>query len=125
MKPRIYVAGPMTGYHLYNWPQFEATARVLRRMGFDVVCPTEIDEQLGMVVATRNEAGDIVDVNTTDLFDYETVLERDMEAVRTCSKILLLPGWHNSPGAKRELVAALSVDAEVVLYNEVLTDARV
>jgi hypothetical protein len=121
---RIYVAGPMTGRHLYNWPWFENTARVLRRMGWDVVTPTEIDEECGMVIAQRGDDGTILDVQTTDLFDYEEILQRDFEAVRTCTHILLHPEWNQSSGARRELAVALGVGALPVLYKEVFTDER-
>ena len=120
---RIYIAGPMTGWKLFNWPYFEHTARVLRRMGWDVITPTEIDEECGMVYATRDEHGNILDVQTTDLFDYEEILQRDFAAVRTCTHILLHPDWHHSQGARRELVVAIENGLEVVLYKEVFTDA--
>jgi hypothetical protein len=121
---RIYVAGPMTGRELYNWPWFENTARVLRRMGWDVVTPTEIDEECGMVYAERDAFGAILDVTTTDLFDYEEILQRDFAAVRTCTHILLHPEWHRSSGARRELHVAIENGLQVVLYQEVFTDAR-
>jgi hypothetical protein len=114
----------MTGRKLYNWPWFEATARVMRRMGWDVVTPTEIDEECGMVYAQRDAAGDIIDVQTTDLFDYEEILQRDFDAVRTCTHILLHPEWNQSSGARRELAVALENGLTVVLYQEVFVDHR-
>lgn len=122
-KGRIYIAGPMTGRELFNWPWFEHTARVMRRMGWDVVTPTEIDEECGMVVASRTPHGKIIDVQTTDLFDYEEILQRDFAAVRTCTHILLHPEWHKSSGARRELHVALGLGLTPVLYKEVFTDA--
>lgn len=119
---RIYIAGPMTGRELYNWPWFENTARVMRRMGWDVVTPTEIDEECGMVHAKRAADGTIIDVQTTELFDYEEILQRDFEAVRTCTHILLHPEWHQSSGARRELHVALGLGIQPVLYSEVFVD---
>lgn len=125
MSIRIYVAGPMTGLPNYNWPAFEAAARVLRHKGYEVVTPTEIDEEYGVVDVQRNELGDITSVTTTTAFDYEMILARDLEAVDTVDAIFLLPDWHRSTGAKRELHRALANGATVILYKEVFTDALV
>lgn len=121
---RIYVAGPMTGLPSYNWTAFEAAARVLRAQGWDVVSPTEIDEEHGVVKVKRDHAGDIISVNTTPSFDYETILARDLEAVATCDHIFLLPGWQHSTGARRELACALAHGATILLNKEVFTDAE-
>ena len=121
----IYVAGPMTGLPLYNWPAFEAAASFLRHMGWAVICPTEIDEELGHVEAKRNEFGDIISVDTTDLFDYEIILGEDIKRVLTVDAIFLLPNWHKSTGARRELAAYLGKGGtEIILNLEVFVDAR-
>lgn len=121
----IYVAGPMTGRHLYNWPAFEAAARMLRRLGWTVHCPTEIDEQEGMVVAVRDEFGTIHDVYTTDKFDYETILQIDLSVVREMDAIFLLNDWHQSSGARRELHTYLSTGrTQILLEAELFTDVK-
>lgn len=109
---RVYVAGPMTGVPLYNWPAFEAAARRLRDRGHDVVTPTEIDEAEGWVVVDRwggpsDYRDKILAVRTTEQFDYDKVLKRDLEAVESCDAIYLLKGWEDSPGALTELCHAL------------------
>lgn len=121
MKGRIYVAGPMSGKPLFNWPMFEHTTRVLRRMDWDVVSPTEIDESMDVVKVVRlPKDGKILHVEARSSFDYETVLMRDLDAVQTCTHILLLPDWHKSPGARRELAHAMLLGHTVVLYEEVI-----
>lgn len=107
---KYYVAGPMTGLENYNWPAFEEAASLLRSRGNDVISPTEIDEEMGCVVVVRDPGvvgHGIVSVETTDTFDYETVLAKDLEAVKGCDGIYLLPGWESSKGANRELQQAL------------------
>lgn len=121
--PSVYIAGPMTGYPAYNWPAFEAAARMMRARGWEVINPTEIDEKLGHVVVTRNEFGDVVSTHTTALFDYEIILAEDMRQCRACDAIFLLPGWNHSPGALRELAAYLSTGrTQVILHEEVFVD---
>ena len=41
--PSIYIAGPMTGYAELNYPAFHSAAETLRRMGFEVVSPAELN----------------------------------------------------------------------------------
>ena len=116
---RAYTAGPMTGIEMYNWPLFRFVLDYLREeCGIDVVSPIEIDEELGMVVAERDAFGAYESVTTTDIFDYETVLARDLEAVATCDSIILLPGWQYSTGAKRELAHALSLGLAVHIWED-------
>ena len=43
-RPKLYLAGPMTGYPEDNRPRFNQLARVLRDRGFDVVNPAEFDQ---------------------------------------------------------------------------------
>lgn len=41
---KLYIAGPMTGFENFNYPMFNAAAKQLRAAGYDVLCPTEVDE---------------------------------------------------------------------------------
>lgn len=119
---KLYTAGPMTGHHLFNWPMFERRAKLHRRQGHWIVCPTEIDEESGMVIVKRAPDGSVLRVEQSDTFDYESVLQLDLQAiwpgtyegvdnpwgpsVVPCDGIVLLPGWRTSSGAKRELAHA-------------------
>ncbi len=118
MQKRIYVAGPMTGYENYNWRMFEAATLFLRRNGWLVTTPTEIDEEIHATIVERNEAGDPVKVELSPTFDYEEVLAQDLAALGWCHAICLLPGWHKSKGAKRELAHALDNGLEVYTWEE-------
>lgn len=115
---REYHAGPMTGYRNYNWQAFEDLAHFRRKKGFEVVTPVEIDVESGAVKVTYNSQGKVASVETTPDFDYEEVLKRDLEAVATCDRIVLLHGWQRSSGAKRELAHALSLGLEVLVEGE-------
>lgn len=115
---RAYVAGGMSNLPLFGWPVFEGAATTLRGINWDIVSPTEIDVECGMVEVDRFEDGSIKDVRTTDTFDYEKILAIDFAEVSTCEAIVLLPGWTKSSGAKRELAHAISLGLEVFLYTE-------
>src|SRR5690349_3820445 len=102
-----YIACAMTGKELSNWPHFEACQAALEQHGWHIVSPTRIDEAVGMVLAVRNASGDVVSVMTTPKFDYEKILAIDFLAIEACDAIILLPGWTESGGAKRELAHAM------------------
>lgn len=115
---RAYTAGPMTGLPMYNWGMFAFAADFLRGEGWDIVTPIEIDEDMGVVAITRDQFGAYESVTTTDLFDYDLVLSRDLAAIDTCTAIVLLPDWHKSKGAKIELARALSLNLNVYTWEE-------
>lgn len=79
---RIYIAGPMTGIRDYNFPAFNAAAKMLRSYGWHVENPAET----GLV-------------DSADWVDY---MHHDISLLVTCSTIFLLPGWELSTGAVLE-----------------------
>ena len=117
---RAYIACGMTGIPLHNWPHFEKWEADLTKVGWDIVSPTRIDEECGMVLVERLLDGTVWDVRTTSTFDYEGILKLDFEAIETCDAIILLPGWTRSSGAKRELAHALALGLEVYTAEEAL-----
>jgi uncharacterized protein DUF4406 len=112
---RIYISGPMTGYLNYNWPAFEEAAEYYRNKGWEVVSPTEIDEEMGTVIVERLLDGTVWEVKAAPGFDYDAVLANDLEAVAKCDAIYLLPKWEFSNGARLELATALDLGLEVIV----------
>jgi hypothetical protein len=83
---KVYVSGPMTGMPDHNFPAFNAAAAALRALGWEVVNP--------------------VDVNPDTGTDWLTCMVNDLEAMRGCTAIALLPGHEKSDGASMEKIAA-------------------
>lgn len=81
-KLKIYIAGPMTGLPELNFPAFHAEATRLRKLGYEVINPAEINP----------------DKHTTWLECMRT----NIAALVFCDAIQLLPGWQNSKGATLE-----------------------
>jgi nucleoside 2-deoxyribosyltransferase len=77
MKPRIYLAGPMSGLPEENYPAFNAEAARLRAIGFHVENPAE------------NPAQD----------SWQAYMRQAVRQMMTCDAVALLPGWENSRGA--------------------------
>ena len=121
MNGRIYISGPMTGKHLWNWPAFERAESILRADGWDVVSPARVDEEQGLVTVHRRPSHwywtpDVVtSVEVPEAFDFRDAIERDLELVEGCTAIYLLKGWDESLGAGIELDRALRLGLEVLV----------
>jgi hypothetical protein len=74
---RVYIAGPMTGLPDYNFPAFNAAAQAWRVAGWEVLNPAESFD------------------GRTDL-PYEEYVEHDLDLLKTCDAIAMLPGWNGS-----------------------------
>lgn len=86
----IYLSGPMTDL---NFPSFNAQAARLRTKGLPVVNP---DPSMG----------------------WHQCMRRDLQALLSCEKLALLPGWQRSQGAHLEMHVAHRVGIEIVNVEE-------
>lgn len=96
--PRVYVAGPMTGYPNLNFPAFHARAALLRERGAHVENPAEI--------------------NPDPKMEWDEAMRRDIPRLLTCDTIDLLPGWEKSRGATLEYHIAQQLGM-TICYPEV------
>lgn len=87
VKPKIYIAGPMTDIKDFNFPAFNAAEKAWRQAGWDVCNPASLD------------GGD-----TSKTHEY--FMRRDLPELIKCGAIALLPGWSHSDGANLELINA-------------------
>lgn len=83
----IYLAGPMTGYKDHNHVAFAQAAAALRAWGHHVISPAE----------TAGGASDM---------DRAFYMRVDMAYLSNVDRVIVLPGWRDSPGAKLEVIFA-------------------
>lgn len=94
---QTYLSGPMTGIPEFNHPAFHAKAAELRALGVDVLNPAEHDAECG-----------------TDM-PWAFYLRRDLVLLaEQCDRIVLLPGWENSKGARLEVHVGKELGMEIV-----------
>jgi dATP/dGTP diphosphohydrolase/uncharacterized protein DUF4406 len=105
--PVAFISGAMRGIPQFNFPAFDAAAEDLRSRGIGVISPAEHDRAGGF-----DETKD-----TLEGFDLEAAMAWDLEQVRECDWLVLLPGWENSVGARGELAVALAHLKPVHLYH--------
>lgn len=108
---KIYLAGPMRGHKLYNFPAFFKAAIELRRQGHQVVNPAEVDMALGL------NPGIPTDDPNQIPFNIEEILRNDFEEVLKADAIVLLPGWEDSSGARDEHHIALRTGRKVLFWD--------
>lgn len=94
--PSIYIAGPMKGYPLYNFPAFDAAAALLASQGWTPINPAQLDRDAGF-----DPERDPV----TPAFLKEA-MKRDLDAVQEVDALVLLKDWEGSKGAKAEKAVA-------------------
>lgn len=105
-RPRYYVAGPMRGRPRFNFDAFDAEAKRLRALGYEVISPAEMDRELGM---DENEYPRL-----PAWFSIKDALRRDFAAIVTCDAIVLLPGWEESEGTQAEIDVARKCGLQIL-----------
>lgn len=101
-----YLSGPITGNPDYK-KQFAWSAKVLKRMGYEVINPAALSYALPI-----------------EELSYDTIMEIDMLLLSKADYLIQLPGWENSRGANRELGYAQATDKLVVSLEDLLKEGR-
>lgn len=109
MVKRIYIAGPMRGIPLYNFPAFDFAKHVLavseETHELLAVSPADIDRGSGFDPEDMPADWNWDEIHPS-VGTKEEVIERDFRAIRTCDAIYMLQGWENSTGARAEAALA-------------------
>lgn len=96
---KIYISGPMTGLPHLNILAFDFEALRLRKLGYEVVNPADINP----------------DPETT----WHECLRNDLKAMLGCDTLALLDGWEGSNGAHLEIHVAHRVGIRIVSAKEI------
>lgn len=95
---RIYLAGPMRGKPLFNFPAFDEAADHLRRAGHDVFNPADRDRDAGFDPSRSIEE---------QRFSVADAMRADVTwIVNRAQAVAVLPGWQDSTGASLEVSLA-------------------
>ena len=106
--PVYYLAGRMTGLPEYNYPTFRKAAFLLRARGLTVVSPHELE-----LVGIPNEDHHLLDPETL----WKTMMSAAMVCLIRCNNIILMVGWSESKGARRELDSAMACGHRLWYYD--------
>ena len=120
-RRRVYIAGPMRGKYMFNFPEFDAAAATLREAGFEAISPAEMDREIGFDPATLPAGTDWNDLSALD-FNLADAIRRDVDAILRCHYVCLLPGWWASLVAAAEAEVAKWAGLRVFTLDEFLMD---
>lgn len=110
---RIYLAGPMRGRHLFNFPAFFEASERLQGSGHTIFNPAAHDMAKGF-----NPAAPLDDAYNLETFSLAEAFNWDFRAILRADAIVLLPGWEQSKGCQSELVLAKALEREVYEYDD-------
>ena len=114
--PTIYVAGPMRGYDNFNYEAFDRQTDILRKQGWSVINPAEMDRDISAPPSDPHEYDP--KTNYEDREFMREALCRDLVAIcDTCTAVYMMSGWEQSRGAKAEWHCAKALGLEI--YYEV------
>jgi hypothetical protein len=106
-KPKVYIAGPMTGKEFFNFPAFDKAAEKLRAAGYDPINPADLDRVAWHFAGYPTQA--LMEEIKKQLGGKEafvkSCISRDITAILSLKDgdaLYLLKGWHKSVGAKGE-----------------------
>ena len=115
-KPTIYLAGPMRGIKDFNFPAFDRQAELLRKQGWRVVNPAELDREHGSPETGPMEYDPATNYNDREFM--REALRRDLVAIaEECTAIYMMSGFEQSRGAKAEYQLAKAIGIDI--YYEV------
>lgn len=112
-----YVAGPMTNRVRFNFDTFDAVTHARRAQGRHVFNPHEHDQEMypGIDDAVATLTGDVAAIAGEVGFSLAAAMRWDLPRVAECERIIMLPEWETSSGARAERFVAELTGSEVWL----------
>ncbi len=122
---RVYVSGPMTGKKGFNIPAFDQAAILLRKLGYDVVSPAELDNQAFREQCLKCSTGSVEELKERckqediSFASLGRLLEQDIAIIAdgTVEGMVLLPGYKESKGVLLEMFTARLFHIPVYIFN--------
>lgn len=105
MSRRVYIAGPMRGYPLFNFPAFDAARHAWASRGWDVISPADMDREL--------DGLDPNNPTSNPAHTFAHYMRRDITVLLTVDAVAFLPGWERSTGANVEKVVATALNLDL------------
>lgn len=107
-RPKVYLAGPMTHYPHFNFPEFLHAEIQLESQGYRVYSPARHDLDNGF-----NPEKSLEENN----YDLESAFRWDIKSVLKSDMVVVLDGWQDSVGASIEVSVARACGIPVCPYT--------
>lgn len=117
---KAYLAGPMSGRPFYNFPLFIEATEKLRKAGWEIVSPVELDDPEVVEESMNSPTSEVLKGDAEVAGQtWGDLLSRDVKVVSDeCDAIVVLPEWEQSRGARLEVFVAMSNNYPVFFYGE-------
>jgi hypothetical protein len=112
----VYIAGPMRGYENYNFDSFFKAEDLLKKQGFKVLNPAQMDLE-NNCDPSKFPADFDFSKEPEDMELKEFVI-RDVLALCECTHIYMLKGWEKSVGANAELAVSKWLQLQVIYEDK-------
>jgi len=107
----------MTGIPQFNFPEFKRAAELLRRQGYSIVSPAELDDPSARAAALYSPDGDADTYHETTGETWGDFLSRDVKLIADeVDAVIVLEGWEKSRGARLEVYVARTQDKPIYSY---------
>lgn len=117
-RPRkVYISGPMSGHADNNHPAFFDAEEALVARGYEVVNPAAHDtpEDLAAIASEPMHGP-----------TWDRLVSHDLDLIADpavgIEALVMLPGFPESRGARREMAKALALGKHLLLLEDVLAD---
>lgn len=114
---RVYIAGPMRGHPLLNFPAFDYAARLIRSAGHIPISPAELDRLRGLD-EHRYQTAESTEVFNAPSCELNHIIRIDLEHVLLADDVVVLPGAEQSSGATAERAVALWANKPVMTLDD-------
>jgi hypothetical protein len=124
---KIYLAGPMSNVPQFNSPKFYSVSEKLRKLGYDVVSPAELDQNTDPEIAKEALAStDGKIVKDVAGHTWGDLLARDVKMLSDTgiTGIVFLPGWQRSRGARCEASVGILNGFSFGAWDEASQDVK-
>lgn len=113
MSRMIYLAGKMRDIPSLGYDIFDFYAARLRQRGYSVVSPADLDRANGL------SPDDFPNGVPAEVL--EECIMRDIEALRECGTLALIPNWVHSRGSEVEVAIARFLGKRII-YADTMGD---
>lgn len=103
-RPRAYIAGPMRGYPMFNFPAFKLATKLWTLYDYDITSPADMDEAVDGLDPIADPEGAAAKAGAIPMDEF---VRRDVEVIMSLDPaqgdcLIMLPGWRKSVGAQAE-----------------------
>jgi len=117
---KVYIAGPMSGIPQFNVPAFDDAAMVLRKRGFEVVSPAEVDGPVSRALILASATGSHDDLPAEEPWSFYLARDFRILADDGIELIVTLPGWEKSRGARLEVMMGKELGIEQIELDSLI-----